>query len=71
MMMDDGRFWIAIIEKSAWKGLEAVGTSGSGNHFVEFGVVDIVEKDEIVRHELVFYLELLSHSRLPGTGANV
>lgn len=50
----------------AWKQL---GTSGSGNHFVEFGTLEILE-DQV---PLVCgtYLALLSHSGSRGTGAQV
>lgn len=52
----------------AWKQL---GTSGSGNHFVEFGVVDIAEKDEILGVEPGKYVGLLSHSGSRALGANI
>lgn len=48
-----------------------LGTSGSGNHFVEFGIVDITEKDEIAGIEAGRYLALLSHSGSRALGANV
>jgi tRNA-splicing ligase RtcB len=50
----------------AWKQL---GTSGSGNHFVEFGELTIL--DEAVGLERGTYLALLSHSGSRGTGASV
>ncbi|XZE34644.1 RtcB family protein [Pirellulaceae bacterium SH501] len=50
----------------AWKQL---GTSGSGNHFVEFGVLTLPEKD--LGLEAGTYLALLSHSGSRGTGAAV
>ncbi|MEK9136668.1 MAG: RtcB family protein [Bacteroidota bacterium] len=46
-----------------------LGTSGSGNHFVEFGEVEF-EGDEIGM-EAGTYLALLSHSGSRGTGAAV
>ena len=50
----------------AWSQL---GTSGSGNHFVEFGVFTVKEKlGELAPGE---YLALLSHSGSRGTGAAV
>src|SRR4051812_7883796 len=42
-----------------WKQL---GSSGSGNHFVEFGIVEIGEKDETLGVEAGTYVGLLSHS---------
>ncbi len=50
----------------AWKQL---GTSGSGNHFVEFGILTI--RDEVVGLDPGDYLALLSHSGSRGTGASV
>lgn len=52
----------------AWKQL---GSSGSGNHFVEFGVVEIAEKDELLGIEAGSYVGLLSHSGSRALGANI
>lgn len=52
----------------AWKQL---GSSGSGNHFVEFGIVEIAEKDTVLGVEPGFYLGLLSHSGSRALGANI
>ena len=52
----------------AWKQL---GTSGSGNHFVEFGVVNLAEKDEVLGVEPGTYVGLLSHSGSRALGANI
>ncbi|MCB1123762.1 MAG: RtcB family protein, partial [Verrucomicrobiae bacterium] len=50
----------------AWKQL---GTSGSGNHFVEFGEIEF--KDDSLGLAPGTYVALLSHSGSRGTGANV
>jgi tRNA-splicing ligase RtcB len=50
----------------AWSQL---GTSGSGNHFVEFGQLTVL--DDAVGLARGEYLALLSHSGSRGTGANV
>jgi tRNA-splicing ligase RtcB len=50
----------------AWKQL---GTSGSGNHFVEFGTLTLEQAD--LGLEKGVYLALLSHSGSRGTGAAV
>ncbi|TWU41195.1 RNA-splicing ligase RtcB [Novipirellula aureliae] len=50
----------------AWKQL---GTSGSGNHFVEFGMLTLDQAD--LGLEAGTYLALLSHSGSRGTGASV
>ncbi|MBL7727095.1 MAG: RtcB family protein, partial [Dinghuibacter sp.] len=52
----------------AWKQL---GSSGSGNHFVEFGVVEIPEKDEVLGVPAGSYIGLLSHSGSRALGANI
>jgi tRNA-splicing ligase RtcB len=52
----------------AWKQL---GTSGSGNHFVEFGLLTLSEADAELGLQRGEYLALLSHSGSRGTGASV
>ena len=52
----------------AWKQL---GTSGSGNHFVEFGVFTLESRDEELGLDAGSYVALLSHSGSRGTGAAV
>ena len=56
------------LQGRAWKQL---GSSGSGNHFVEFGIVEINEKDEVMNIEAGKYIGLLSHSGSRGLGANI
>jgi tRNA-splicing ligase RtcB len=56
------------LQGRAWKQL---GSSGSGNHFVEFGVVEVSEKDEVLGIEAGKYLGLLSHSGSRALGANI
>ena len=52
----------------AWKQL---GTSGSGNHFVEFGVLALDADDEELGVNAGEYVALLSHSGSRGIGAAV
>lgn len=52
----------------AWKQL---GSSGSGNHFAEFGTVEIVEKDAVLGVEPGNYVGLLTHSGSRALGANI
>jgi tRNA-splicing ligase RtcB len=56
----------ADLRDRAWAQL---GTSGSGNHFVEFGVLTV--RDEEAGLPVGEYLALLSHSGSRGTGAAV
>ncbi|MBL0153071.1 MAG: RtcB family protein [Chitinophagaceae bacterium] len=71
-VMDNPLFYEMPLLKNlhgrAWKQL---GTSGSGNHFVEFGEVEITSKDEILGVEPGTYLGLLSHSGSRGLGAQI
>lgn len=53
---------------TAWKQL---GTSGSGNHFVEFGTLSLDERDDELDLDAGTYLALLSHSGSRGAGAAV
>jgi len=48
-----------------------LGTSGGGNHFVEFGIVDITERDAVLGIDPGKYVGLLSHSGSRAIGANV
>ena len=52
----------------AWRQL---GTSGSGNHFVEFGLFSLPADDAELGLQAGEYLALLSHSGSRGTGAAV
>ena len=52
----------------AWSQL---GTSGSGNHFVEFGLLSLPKKDEELGLEAGNYVALMSHSGSRGVGAAV
>jgi len=54
------------LRDKAWSQL---GTSGSGNHFVEFGIFEI-DEDDLGLHK-GSYLALLSHSGSRGTGATI
>lgn len=48
-----------------------LGSSGSGNHFVEFGIVDITAYDAILKLPPGRYVGLLSHSGSRALGANI
>jgi tRNA-splicing ligase RtcB (3'-phosphate/5'-hydroxy nucleic acid ligase) len=52
----------------AWKQL---GTSGSGNHFAEFGVLTISDDDDSFGLDAGEYVALMSHSGSRGAGAAV
>lgn len=48
-----------------------IGSSGSGNHFVEFGMVEITAGNNQLNLPKGQYLGLLSHSGSRGLGANI
>ncbi len=56
------------LKDRAWK---QIGSSGGGNHFVEFGIVDIVTSINEYNLKPGLYLALLSHSGSRGLGANI
>lgn len=60
---------IPLLKKLKTKAYQQLGTSGGGNHFVEFGTVTITANEaEIPPGE---YFALLSHSGSRGLGANI
>lgn len=71
-VMDNPLFYEMPLLKNlhgrAWKQL---GTSGSGNHFAEFGVVNITEKDEVAGVEAGTYIGFLTHSGSRALGAHI
>jgi len=56
------------LQSRAWRQL---GSSGSGNHFAEFGIVELREKDEILGVEAGTYVGFLTHSGSRALGANI
>ncbi|EPH11535.1 RtcB family protein [Myroides odoratimimus] len=53
------------------KAYKQLGTSGSGNHFVEFGIVRLTETKPEWKLEPGEYIAVLSHSGSRGLGANI
>lgn len=62
---------INFLQPLQHKALKQLGTSGSGNHFVEFGKVEITDADNPMRLAVGNYVGLLSHSGSRGLGANI
>jgi tRNA-splicing ligase RtcB (3'-phosphate/5'-hydroxy nucleic acid ligase) len=62
---------ISLLKGLQLKAVKQMGTSGSGNHFVEFGVVDISDEHNEFNLPLGRYLALLSHSGSRGLGATI
>lgn len=71
-VMDNNLFFemplLKRLHGRAWKQL---GTSGSGNHFAEFGIVEIGQRDEVLGVEAGKYTGLLTHSGSRALGANI
>lgn len=62
---------IDIVKPLKDKAFRQIGSSGSGNHFVEFGLVEIVEENNGFGLPLGTHLALLSHSGSRGLGATI
>lgn len=56
------------LKDRAW---EQIGTSGGGNHFVEFGIVEVLHPVNEYNLPAGQYVALLSHSGSRGLGANI
>lgn len=68
-VMDRDWSFSKIVREHKDKAWAQLGTSGSGNHFVEFGTLEV--RDPAVGLEPGTYLALLTHSGSRGTGALV
>ena len=71
-VMDEDWSITEITKKMKDKAWSQLGTSGSGNHFVEFGIFTIKKKNVFNDNTTEEpYLALLTHSGSRGAGANV
>lgn len=71
-VLDDPLFGeIPLLRKLHGKAHEQLGSSGGGNHFVEFGVVTIPKDSPDLNLKAGKYMGLLSHSGSRGLGANI
>lgn len=62
---------IPFLKNKQQTAADQIGTSGSGNHFVEFGLVDITDPTNELGLPVGQYLGLLSHSGSRGLGASI
>ncbi|TAE79318.1 MAG: RtcB family protein [Bacteroidetes bacterium] len=62
---------IPLAKELHQKAVEQLGTSGGGNHFVEFGVIEFEHDDEKLNIKQGKYLALLTHSGSRGFGATI
>jgi tRNA-splicing ligase RtcB len=60
--------FISALHDKAWSQL---GSSGGGNHFVEWGIIEFAQRDEVLNIDAGSYLALLSHSGSRGFGATI
>lgn len=60
--------FIKNLHDKAWSQL---GSSGGGNHFVEWGIIEFSEEDKLLNIAAGRYLALLSHSGSRGLGATL
>ncbi|MEO6636761.1 MAG: RtcB family protein [Ginsengibacter sp.] len=71
-VMEDKAFYELPLLKQlhgrAWKQL---GSSGSGNHFAEFGIIEIDETDNVLNVPAGKYVGFVSHSGSRALGANI
>lgn len=62
---------LPLLRRLQDKAYTQIGSSGGGNHFVEFGLVKITARDNDFGLELGNYLALLTHSGSRGFGAMI
>lgn len=60
--------FVKNLKDKAWSQL---GTSGGGNHFVEFGIIEFEHEDKILNIPKGKYVALLTHSGSRGLGATI
>jgi tRNA-splicing ligase RtcB (3'-phosphate/5'-hydroxy nucleic acid ligase) len=60
-------FVYGLLDKAA----EQLGTSGGGNHFVEWGILEVLHEDPQLNLKKGKYVSLLSHSGSRGFGATI
>ena len=71
-VLDDDWSVSPVTQRFKDKGWSQLGTSGSGNHFVEYGTLEVFARGaEFLGVPTGEYLALLSHSGSRGTGASV
>jgi tRNA-splicing ligase RtcB len=71
-VLDSSQFRINKLVAGLYdKAASQLGTSGGGNHFVEWGLMTFPERDEALNIEAGTYVALLTHSGSRGLGATV
>ncbi|MDB5260991.1 MAG: hypothetical protein JWQ14_272 [Adhaeribacter sp.] len=62
---------IAVVRGQKQKAVDQIGSSGSGNHFVEFGITELTDARNEFNLPIGKYLAVLSHSGSRGLGATI
>ncbi|RZM29716.1 MAG: RtcB family protein [Pedobacter sp.] len=62
---------IPLLKQLKDKAYSQLGSSGGGNHFVEWGIIEFEQRDESLNINKGKYLALLSHSGSRGFGATI
>ena len=62
---------LKIIKNLRDKAYRQLGTSGTGNHFVEWGILEVITPNYLMDLPVGSYLTLLSHSGSRGFGGNI
>ncbi|MEM1324638.1 MAG: RtcB family protein [Bacteroidota bacterium] len=62
---------LPLLRKLKSKARQQIGSSGSGNHFVEFGILELSADDNTLGLATGKYIALLTHSGSRGLGANI
>ncbi|RZL14252.1 MAG: RtcB family protein [Pedobacter sp.] len=62
---------IPFLRNLQGKAAAQLGTSGGGNHFAEFGIIEFLERDHTLNIDEGRYVALLTHSGSRGLGANI
>jgi len=62
---------IPFLKQLKDKAFKQLGSSGGGNHFVEFGIVEVLANDDVLKVPAGSYVGVLSHSGSRGLGANI
>ncbi len=71
-VMDNKLFYeLPVLKKLHGRVWKHLGSSGSGNHFAEFGKISVKETDEVLGVEAGEYIGFLTHSGSRALGANI
>jgi len=62
---------IGLLKGLQERARKQLGSSGSGNHFAEFGIVEINEKDDVLGVDAGMYMGFLTHSGSRALGAGI